>query len=205
MHVGKESETGSKDRRDCHNDPHTRLLTYREYRIMLAAAVFHHECDYFPMSKYKEAFLSFDDCADQGYIAMNHLGKLLEQTGHPQEEEKVAEIVAELDRSDGLLLFDDFADVMKRFVDVRAEQEVLEKLVDKGRLLRIELIACAIRLLKIPFFILLFELYSLFNMLIDVYLMAQSFYTNSDKHKERVASYLMAMGKVFDALRPLPL
>ena len=70
--------------------------------------------------------------------------------------------------------------------------------------MRIELIACFIRVMKIPFFILLFVLYSLFNMLIDVYLMAQSFYTNTQMLEDRVATYISAISKIFDGLRPLP-
>jgi Ca2+-binding EF-hand superfamily protein len=109
---------GTKDGQLRHHDPHTRSLTYREYRVMLAAAVLEHECDYFPMSKYKEAFLSFEgpeDRADQGFVGMHHLSELLNLAGHPQTDERVAEIASELDRGDELLLFDDFADVMHRF------------------------------------------------------------------------------------------
>ena len=49
-----------------------------------------------------------------------------------------------------------------------------------------------------------FILFALLNMLIDVYLMAQSFYDDQNL-ANRIKSYLWAIAKVFDALRPLPM
>ena len=151
------------------------VLSYHKYRTMIAAAVLHYESDYFPMSKFREAFLAIDDPGNvQGFIAVRHLGELLTLAGYPSSDETVVEIAAELDRGDGRLLFDDVADAMHRFMDVEAEQEVLARLRDKGRQLRIELSACFMRVFKVPIVVALLILISHLNMLIDVYLMAKS-------------------------------
>jgi hypothetical protein len=67
--------------------------------------------------------------------------------------------------------------MMNRLVDIRAEREVLEQLEDKGRLLRIELVACFIRFLKVPLIVLGYFIFSLLNLIIDVYLVRKKLNT----------------------------
>ena len=199
----KKGRCGARQRKH-HDNAHTRVLTFREYRTMVAAAVLSYECDYFPMSSYKEAFMTFGDSAIQGFIDIQHLADLLRLAGRPLDDEKVAQIATDLDRGDGLLLFDDFADTMHRFLDVDAEQEALEKLKDKGNLLQRELRAVFLVIVQFPILVLCYVFHSLFNMVIDVYLMAQSFY-HEDSLGKRVDSYVDAASRTFEALRPLPL
>ena len=185
----------------------TRHITYREYRIILSAAVLHHECGFFPMSRYREAFLSFvhggQEAVEQGYMSMDCLADLLFAVGHELEEGDVETLKADLDRGNGILLFDDFVEVMERFVDSKSEDKITWMLLNKGRLLRMELATKLLSSAKFLIMALGLMLFMLFTMLVDVYLMAQSF--EADNLKQRVRSYLAAMRNVFDALRPLPL
>ena len=207
--AGGDEEQGTVKKTAGFEEGHSRLISFREYRIVLSAAVLRHDCDYFPMSMYKEAFLLVSDDATEtealGYIPMAHLEDLLFTVGHELHAEELAQIKSDLDRGDGMLLFDNFADVMARFTDTELEEEIVDTLQDKARLLRIELAVAFMRLAKIPLIVIGLVLFSLFTMLIDVYLMAQSFYRNENTLEERVKSYLTAIAAVFGALRPLPL
>ena len=196
------------------NNLHSHLLTYRDYRVMLSAAVLHYESDYFPRSAFKKAFLSFADDGDadldgnsgahRGYIQIAHLSDLFIQVGHPLGDDEVAKLASDLDRGDGLLLFDTFADLMAHFVDTELEVEILEELQDKGRILRIELFALFLRLATIPLLALGLMCMGFITMVFDVYLMAQDFYVHENKIEERVKTYVAAIAQVFEALRPLP-
>ena len=93
---------------------------------------------------------------------------------------------------------------MNRLVDIRAEKEVLGKLEDKGKLLRKELVASFFRSMTVPLLVCGYLLFSLFNMLIDVYLMAQSSY-GPRLLKIRMQSYIDAFRSFFLFLKPLPL
>ena len=136
---------------------------------------------------------------------MSNLEALFRLCGRVMTVEQVARIALQLDRGDGLLLFDNFCDVMTRFSDTELEEEILEKLEDKGRILKTELAARASRIVMILPLMILSVLFIMFVMIIDVYLMAQSFYRTEQKLKERVISYVWAITGVFDSLRPLPL
>ena len=108
------------------------------------------------------------------------------------------EIKFEVDRGDGLLLFDDFVDVMHRFVDVRAEHDILEKLEDKGAILWGELQALSHRSAKLPLVVLGLFFLSVVNMVFDVYLMAQSLYVRHYRLKRRIATYLGTFTAFFE-------
>ena len=99
---------------------------------------------------------------------------------------------------DGLLLFDDFVDVMHRFVDVRAEHDILEKLEDKGAILWGELQALSHRSAKLPLVVLGLFFLSVVNMVFDVYLMAQSLYVRHYRLKRRIATYLGTFTAFFE-------
>ena len=128
-------------------------LTFREFRLILSAALLHYESDYYPMSKYKAAFLSIQG-AEVGFVNVSKLDYLLSYIRKELPFETIKELEHTLDRGDGNLLYDDFTDMLKRFIDSEAEYEVLARINDKGRLLRIELINIFCQLLLIPLIIL---------------------------------------------------
>ena len=188
----------------------TRVISYRDYRLMLSAAVLLFDCDYLPMSLYKEAFLHIPGDAAKtaplGFIPMQHLHDLFIAVGHEMSADEVAKIASDLDRGDGLLLFDNFADVMMRFTDTELEEEILEGLNDKAYFLRIELTNFLWRLVKFVVVVIGLLLFSLFTCLVDIYLMAKSFYAYDPKLlKKSLASYAHAILEVTRSLRPLPI
>ena len=169
----------------------------------MSAALLRYGSDYYPMSRYAEVFMKLEG-GSRGVVTMSQLSVLLLSLNQEIDDDYLGELKQELDRGDGLLLFDDFTDLMDRLIDSQAELEVLGKLEDKGRLLRIELAALLARIIILPVFIVFDVLFKFVNMIIDVYLMADSFHDGSQLTK-RVESFVGTFSAFFNNLKPLPL
>ena len=135
-------QTVERKRKDFDNvDEEDETLSFAEVRVMISAALLRYGSDYYPMSRYAEVFMKLEG-GSRGVVTVSQLSVLLLSLNQEIDDDYLGELKQELDRGDGLLLFDDFTDLMDRLIDSQAELEVLGKLEDKGKLLRMNLQLC---------------------------------------------------------------
>ena len=120
------------------------------------------------------------------------------------EHKEAHPLVAEYDRGDGLLLFDDFLDLMTRLVDPKLEIDVLQQVADsESKRLYTELKALFYRNMKLLVCIVAYFLGYLIIFIIDIYLITNSSFPK--KLEDKLKVYREAMLTIFDYVRPFPL
>ena len=144
------------------------ILNFEEYRRIISASFLEYESDFFPNSKYKAAWLSYDE-RGEGSTDIHDLNQLLWMLGQPASQDEVSHMLEEFDRGDGRLLFDDFVELMGRLVNTTAELELLDKIEDKGHKLQMELVELIIRVVSFILFVTGYFLNAIFNMIIGEY------------------------------------
>lgn len=90
---------------------------------------------------------------------------------------------------------------MDLYHDTSIEDEILQKMRNTGFLIRKELFALVKRLMIIPVVVIVCMMFYFFNMVVDVYLMAQSWYSTEELN-ERLKSYAVAMAEAVGQIVP---
>ena len=151
-------------------------ISYPEFRRSLSTRALHSATEW-PARRWRDGFRLFD-AHERGFVKIDALDQgLLEGAGVYLSGADKAEFRRHVDRHDGLLLFEDFADTMALFHDEAVEDEILASLDDQGtKLLRTWRIVSGELLIFALFFITAILL-SLTKLFINIYLVAQSFYS----------------------------
>ena len=194
----------------------SKSITREQFRQIICLAKLKEAEAIWPESKYRSEFMKLPQIAGSmcGMVEPKYLSALLAQIhstfdsitnkwseGIPRGEvEKLVKEVegnVEFGNSTGVLFFDDFVTLMNLYHDATIEADIIDKLRNKGFILRDELKQILIRLLIIPIVVAAVLIYYLFNLAIDCYLMASSMYST-----ERLEERLKTFQATIDALLP---
>jgi CRP-like cAMP-binding protein/Ca2+-binding EF-hand superfamily protein len=150
-------------------------VTFLEFRRLISLAVMQ-KAIHWPETKYRKDFVNMFEDGPSGCVAVNtkSLKAILEANHIFIDDIDLQNMVYEVDRGDGKMLFDDFMMLMHRFHPEDVERRLMDKLHDKGIRLTKELRLIINRILMFPFYVIFALLLNLFKLCLNIYLVASS-------------------------------
>ena len=176
LRAGKVFRTICRTLHERYDREHGMKISFAEFRRSLSTGALHGATEW-PSRQWRDSFHVFD-VHEHGFVKMAALDLgLLEGAGIYLSGAEKAEFRQHVDRHDGLLLFEDFVDTMRLYHSESVEDELLANLEDQAtKLLRTWRVVLVNLLIFVIFFVMAILL-SMTKLFINIYLIAQSFYS----------------------------